>query len=145
MSQTANAAVTDVLRSCGVTLASGEFPLAGLRRHAQERRWRQATLKRWENRLLKHLQSIADAAFDSLSQMNVWLVALGLSAQTTKSAARATLRKVFINIYDLLQGHFDRKHRSLAALRNYTRENRLFYPLRKAKSEGLRDFLRALQ
>lgn len=138
-------AINELLRSCGATLAAGESPLDGLRRHAQEHRWRRPTLRRWENALRQHLHVIAESAFDSLTQLNAWLVRFDLPAETSKSRARTALRSVFINIYDLLQGRHDERHASLSALRKYSHEKRLFYPLRKAKNEGLRDFLRPIR
>jgi len=137
-------AIFDLLRSCGLVLGAGESPLEVLRRHARHRLWRPATLRKWERLLLPLLQVVAESAFDSLTSMNKWLIGLGLPPATSKSEAHKLLRGVYINIYDLLAERYDRKCSSLAALRKYTHQHRLYYPLAQAKNEGLRVFLRKL-
>lgn len=133
--------IDDVLRACGVVLRDGETVLVGLRRHAAAHGWRKPICQKWENECVPF---IADSEFDSLLQLNYWLQGLKLPTASTKKEAHKLLQGVFINIYDLVAERFHRKKPSLEALRAYTHQYKLFYPLKDAKNEGLRALLRTI-
>ncbi len=138
----ANASPADVLRRCGIKPQGEEDLWGALTRHAREKKWNKTTIKRWERKLQKAFAARAESTFSDLTKLNVWLVGLGLPKATSIKEARAALRTVHINIYDLLQGAYDKKHETVADLRKYTVKYSLIYPLQQAKDEGLRDFLR---
>lgn len=135
-------APADVLRRCGVKPAGNEDFWGALTRHAQEHQWSKKTLKRWEKELQSAFSAHAEAAFSDLAKLNVWLLGLGLAKAKSIKDARAALRTVHINIYDLLQRAYDQKHSTVAELRKYSIKHGLIYPIKQAKDEGLRDFLR---
>jgi len=127
-----------------VVRQNNETATEALGRHAKARQWREATLYRWKRRLQEAQLKEAESAFNDIGRLNKWLKGFGLEEQKSVKVAHTLLRTVYINIFDLLEDRFDRAKSSLAALRSYTQKRRLFYPLKLAKSEGLRDFLRPL-
>jgi hypothetical protein len=86
----------------------------------------------------------ANLAFNKLDTLNAWLVKLKKeSPQKSCTAAIKILKKIHVNIFDLVEERYI-VHKSVEALARYTIENNLFFPRRNAKSEGLRCFLREL-
>ena len=64
--------------------------------------------------------------------------------QPSKTQAVALLREVHINIFDLLEGLFDKTFPSVAELAWYSLEEDKIFPKKRAKSENLKAFLRKL-
>jgi hypothetical protein len=86
----------------------------------------------------------AETMLNRLDMLNARLVQLGLPAETSVTKARAALKKLHINIFDLVAGN-NRKFRSVQALRAFTIKNKMFFPLQQAKADGqLRPFLRKI-
>jgi hypothetical protein len=83
-------------------------------------------------------------SLSSLEKMNEWLKALGKEPQASKNKARAELRTVNINLFDLENGNFDKVFDSVSALRKYTRKHRLFFPKQAAKASEAKAFLRKM-
>jgi hypothetical protein len=138
-------AADGILRGCGVKREEKESALEALARHAHDQKWRKPTLKKWRTAVKKVFMEVAESAFDSLAHLNQWLTKFGLPKETTAKKARAALRTIHINIFDLLQNQLHKTFRTLQELKIYSRKNKLFYPLEQAKSEGLREFLRRLR
>jgi hypothetical protein len=96
------------------------------------------------NKLLERLRAEGvriNEDFNNLEYLNGVLIALGLPPSNSKTKAIEAIRSKNMNIWDIVDGFFDRTHATRAALRRYTRKHRLFFPLERAKSEGLRAFL----
>jgi hypothetical protein len=85
-----------------------------------------------------------DKKLDDLDWMNQFLSALGRAKEPSKGKARASLKKVYINIYDMEEGKYDKLFKSLSELRKYSIKERLIYPLKKAKGSNLKAFLKPL-
>ena len=72
-----------------------------------------------------------------------WPVKLPEEASTT--AARAALKRVHINIFDLVSERFEPVFASVKELRTYTTKNSKIFPKAAAKKDGaLKLFLRVL-
>jgi hypothetical protein len=84
----------------------------------------------------------ANSAFENLEKLNYWLAQFHVPAQPSKTKAVAELKKIHINIYDLLDGRFHNFFKKCGDLLRYTRKRKLFYPLESAKAMGLKAFLR---
>jgi len=136
--------VEKVLRSCHVQPLDGESAFDSLKRHAKEQGWSQKLLKRWTAALRNAMMAHAESAFNSLQRLNEWLIGFSYPAESSVKKARAILRTIHINIFDLLENRFDKRHDSLRALQHYTRKHGRYYPLSKAKNDGLREFLRPM-
>lgn len=97
------------------------------------------------DRIEEENERVADFADEdhSLERLNGFLVKLGLPEEPSKTKARKALKRVMINIYDLVDNNF-RVFRTLEELREYTLERRLIFPRSLAKSAGMRDFLRLI-
>lgn len=137
-------AAAEILRKCGVVLGHDELPIQALKRHAREKGWRVQTLRKWMELLRNALILEANRAFNDLDKLNGWLQGLGMPEQKSMRKAQQALKTVFINIYDLLANRFHARMNSLQELRKYSRKNKLFYPLKQAKDQGLRAFLKHL-
>ena len=76
--------------------------------------------------------------------MNLWLEGCGLQAEEEPAAARKALRRIMINIYDIVEHNY-LVHDDLKALRKYSWRQGKIFPLDEAKAGGeLRNFLRPL-
>lgn len=93
-----------------------------------------------------HRQSVVDflSRERTLEEMNAMLVELDLEPQPSKTKAHKELRKVFINIYDLVAGNYAMRFSSRAALRLYSQENDMVFPKATAKGKLAQEFLRHL-
>jgi 1,2-phenylacetyl-CoA epoxidase catalytic subunit len=99
----------------------------------------------------------AERAFNDLDRMNRWLVLFGKQPATSKKNARKALKRLYVNIFDLLELKDDAtvddakkiKHKSVSALARYSYEQDKVFPLKIAaktkKNGGLRAFLQELQ
>lgn len=89
--------------------------------------------------------AILAKGLENLQTLNRWLVGLGCKTTGTLSVARSMLKRFFINIYDLVDGHYERKHENLDELKKYTAKKKLYYPLEDAKTSLVRVFLKRLR
>jgi hypothetical protein len=98
----------------------------------------------------KHVGDFADKmeeALNNLEQMNSWLVKLGREPEADIAAARYELKKIHINIFDLLENDppgpvFD----TVWSLAEYTFGEEKIFPKEAAKADGaLKPFLRTLR
>jgi hypothetical protein len=77
--------------------------------------------------------------------MNSWLVRLGMDPTVSKTQARAALRKVHINLFDLIEERMKPVFGSVRELRAYTLREKKVFPKAAAKEGGvLKVFLRKL-
>lgn len=75
--------------------------------------------------------------------MNEWLVKMDLPPEKTITAARKSLRKVYIHIEDVAMGRFEERKKNMAELRARIDEIGA-YPRNEAKKNCLKVFLRKL-
>ena len=96
----------------------------------------------------------AERAFEDLGRMNRWLLQFGKPIAPSKNKARKSLKKLYVNIFELLELEDDAtpedakeiKHKSVSKLAHYSYENDLVFPLDRAKKNGgLRAFLQKLR
>lgn len=88
---------------------------------------------------------VIEEALNDLEILNYWLFMLQLPPQSTKKAARASLKRVNINLYDLLEGRFDRVFGSAEELGVYSRlEGKVFAKGLAKKNGYLKVFLRKI-
>lgn len=80
--------------------------------------------------------------FNKLEYLNNWLIKLGELSEQSVSNAHKSLKSIHVNIFDLLNENYIR--RSLSELKSYTRKNKLYFPLNRAKEENLRSFLKRI-
>jgi hypothetical protein len=78
--------------------------------------------------------------FDRLEWLNMLEDRFGLPRSSSVRQAARALAALHMNIWDVVEGR-DIRHASRSALRRYTRRTGRFFPLERAKSEGLRAFL----
>ncbi len=91
---------------------------------------------------IQRLASLAEEVLDDLAQMNRMLQKLGKPTELSKTQARAAMRKIHINIFDLIEGRLQ-IFPTVWKLRAYSIKNKLIFPLSEAKAEGnLKAFLR---
>jgi hypothetical protein len=94
-----------------------------------------------QERIDKECERIAEsmeANLDNLEWLNKVLEKTGNQMRDTLEEARETLKtKVFINIYDLEAGHYERAFRNHREFVNDMLIKRRFYDLRKAKDSPL--------
>ncbi|KJE92832.1 hypothetical protein CAOG_03730 [Capsaspora owczarzaki ATCC 30864] len=96
------------------------------------------------------LQRQANRMFSNLQEFNKLLRFLGRSPQPSTNKACEAMSSIHVNIYDLIaaynadnSGTFNgRTFPSVKELAKYSRAKNLIFPRDKAKSEGLRHFLR---
>ena len=86
----------------------------------------------------------ANKHFDNLDQLNAWLVQFGKQPQRTKTQAVKALKSVHVNIIDLLEGR-PKLFSSVTQLAAYTRHSEKTFPRERAKTDGLKVFLRHLR
>ena len=87
----------------------------------------------------------AEEALTNLDTLNRWLVKLALPEETSTTAARAALKRVHINIFDLVSERFEPVFPSVKELRAYTTKNGKIFSKDSAKKDGvLKLFLRVL-
>ncbi len=131
----------------------GESHANLLKRHAAATNMNAAVFKTTMKNLLaikaaikqKRRDIIDFATYDhSLETLNKWLVALERKEAPTKTQAHAALAKIHINIYDLKDGNYGMVHKSFYAMRSYTIEHEMFFPLKKAKRSNAKVFLRVI-
>jgi hypothetical protein len=70
----------------------------------------------------------AEEALTNLDTLNRWLVKLALPEETSTTAARAALKRVHINIFDLVSERFEPVFPSVKELRTYTTKNGKIFP-----------------
>jgi hypothetical protein len=92
----------------------------------------------------------AERAFEDLEKMNRWLILFGKPTATSKNKAYKSLKRLYVNIFDLLELKDDAtpeevekiKHKSVSALAHYSYVKKKVCPLSEAKEDGgLRAFL----
>jgi hypothetical protein len=132
--------VQRVMQKYRISLVNGEDPLITIERAVNERNLGKRVMREF---LKAYAEDNANEFFDNLPKLNECLERLGKRSEDSLTKARASLRTIHINIYDLLAGRWV-VHNSVRALRKYTLSNKLVFPKDKAKSQGLRDFLRRL-
>jgi len=93
---------------------------------------------------LNNIVSTANKAFNNLEQLNTWLNKFGVDAQPSITKAVNLLQTIHVNIFDLLQDHFDKRFSTVQDLAAYSASNKKLFPRERAKAEGLRAFLRKL-
>lgn len=81
----------------------------------------------------------------TLDNYNEWLQGFGELPVTSKTQARLILSKILINIYDLKDKCYHKRFQSYNAFCRYTVQNKLLFPLRKAKKEDIKVFLKRIQ
>ena len=87
----------------------------------------------------------AEAALGDLPTLNAWLAGLGLPGAETVADARRELKKVLINIYDLVEERYQPVFTSVRELAAYTIQEEKIFSLKRAKESGqLKLFLRGL-
>jgi len=83
----------------------------------------------------------AEAALSDLDVLNGWLIAFGYQAESSKKKALQALRKVYINIFDLVSGKLDQVKKSLKELRVYSKKHarhwKIFPKARAKENEKL--------
>jgi len=128
------------IKTLGVEIQSNENCKSALIRHAKEQQWSESKKKRCLKRLNKKMCS----GTSRLEWWNKHLCKLGYEEQPTITKCRESFDGIFINIYDLESGRFEKQHKDIKALRNYTKKNQLFYPRQEAKARDLNVFLKVL-
>lgn len=83
-----------------------------------------------------------NACFDDLDHLNGYLRKFNLQPAASKTAAAKALRAINVNIFDLVSDETPKVFKSVRELGAYTIKNKKVFPRKKAKSEGLRVFLR---
>jgi hypothetical protein len=95
----------------------------------------------------------AEEAFKDLERMNRWLVLFDEPKAESMTEARKMLRKVNVNLFDLLELGVNAtpeeakkiRHKSVAALAHYSYAKKKVFPLKRVKpGEELAKFLREL-
>jgi hypothetical protein len=90
----------------------------------------------------RSLELFAESAFNNATVLKHWMAELRLGEYKSNTKARKALRKVHINIYDLLAGDYHLRFKTVGELRKHTMETGDFFPKDQAKAAGLKDFLR---
>lgn len=86
----------------------------------------------------------ANDKLNDINALNKWLQAFGMEPRESKTQALRALRRININIFDLLDGNLDRTFDDVASLGRYSSKQNKIFPLELAKSEGLKAFLREI-
>lgn len=117
--------------------------------------WRRSTL----NRIMRVYNTLIDQIDDENNRIilfvqtymykvdliNSFIQIFNKTQQPTLQLALKELRTVHINIYDLVYGEYEMVFSTVHALRRYTHQHDLRFPLHKAKNEPiLKMFLRQL-
>ena len=131
-----------ILMRCQAVQKKDESVFEALHRTSREHNWKANTLNKWRKRVSQVIQKRVDVAFSSQDTLNHYLRVFQLPERKSKNGAIKLLKsKVFINIYDLVAGRYERRHPSRTALRKYTNRKKLYFPLKSAKSNEVRTFL----
>jgi hypothetical protein len=91
-----------------------------------------------------HVAREGNKAFESLQMLNEYLAKLKQLPEDSLTRARAALKRVHVNIFDLVEQDDPKTHRSVAALAFYTRREKKIFPKERAKSQGLQEFLKVV-
>ena len=86
---------------------------------------------------LREFAARAEEALTDLDTLNRWLVKLGLPEAASTTTARAALRRLHINIFDLVSERFEPVFPSVKELRTYTKKHGKFFPKDAAKKDGV--------
>ena len=78
---------------------------------------------------------------NNLDTLNEYLNLFKLPKQNSKNKAIKCLKKVYINIFDLNYGFYNRIHMTKKELKEYTFENDLVFSRKIAKGTSLKTFL----
>ncbi len=143
-------------RKVGVPARNGNGSLEDFILHvAAASDWSEERTKTLQQKI-HHLRATIDAEVasavkfmskdHSLDTLNEWIrkIGHGLEEQPSKTKAAAELRKIHINIFDLINGRFEMVFTDFSAFRRYTNNARLFFPRDQAKENRLNVFLRKL-
>jgi len=84
------------------------------------------------------------AADHNLDELNMWLAGFGCDAAPSKRVAVKELAKINANIYDVMDGVY-KNHKSLWKLAWYTKQNQMIFPLKEAKEDNRKIFLKNLK
>ena len=110
--------------------------------HEATSRWHAANYRRAH---VAEFAATAEAALGDLPTLNAWLAGLDLPVAETVGEARRELKKVLINIYDLVEERYEPVFDSVRELAAYTFQEEKIFPLTQAKGGGqLKLFLRGL-
>ena len=89
-----------------------------------------------------YYEFIANKKFNDINFLNSVLKIYGYSEETTHENAINQIKKnIFINVYDLLDGKYDKRHKTIEDLADYTMENNLKFPIKKAHSIHFKEYL----
>ena len=80
----------------------------------------------------------------NLDELNMWLAGFGCDAAPSKRIAVKELAKINANIYDVMDGVY-KNHKSLWKLAWYTKQNQMIFPLKEAKEDNRKIFLKNLK
>ena len=89
----------------------------------------------------QRVASIMEQKLNNLDTLNEYLNLFKLPKQNSKNKAIKCLKKVYINIFDLDYGFYNRIHNSKKELKKYTFETDLVFPREIAKGTSLKAFL----
>ena len=89
----------------------------------------------------QRVASIMEQKLNNLDTLNEYLNLFGLPKQNSKNKAIKCLKKVYINIFDMNHGFYDRIHKSKKELKKYTFENHLVFHRENAKGTLFKVFL----
>jgi hypothetical protein len=94
----------------------------------------------------RHINIVFNDDARLLSKYNELLSFINHEKQDTLAAAGKTIKKkVFISIYDFLEGRYECHKKNLHTFRVYLKDNNhLIYPLKLAKSGNLKLFLKTV-
>lgn len=81
---------------------------------------------------------------NNLEKYNEWLLGLGLPREESLSAAKRSLKSVYISIYDLLDGIYENQKRNLWELHRHLISTKTVYDLKSAKGDLVKIFLRPI-
>ena len=78
-----------------------------------------------------------------LDHLNTWLIGFKRPAATSLTSARAALKLIYANLYDVMDSNFI-DHKTLSKLSKYTIKHKLIFPLKDAKEDMSKIFLKQL-
>jgi hypothetical protein len=141
-------------RTYSITRRGKEGNMAAFHRAASDQMWSQektAELLQQYQALLHRIESeqhrvddAVAAGLQDLETLNTWLRGLGRPPMDTIAKARKALKRIYINIYDLVGENYAAEKKTLNELRKYTAKNQLYYPLQAAKTTTVKVFLQRL-
>ena len=134
----------DHLKRVGIIPVEGENALSALQRHAKLYKWKKETVNKHKEIICDNTLQSVEAKLSNLEMLNQLLSQLGLEPQPSKSKAKESLSKVFINIFDFDAGNYHLIHNNLNDLTKYTKKNRLLFPREAAKKQGFGGLLKTL-